>query len=225
MRLIGYCRISTSSQSDNTSLADQRRKLEAYCLAYDHVLVDVFNEQESGKNASQRPIFNQAIEMVKTDADGIIATKLDRIARNTRDVLTLVEDVLVPNKKSLILLDLQVDTSKPIGKMILTVMAAVATLERDTIAERTQGGRKAKKELGGYAYGSPKFGEQSVESILVKDEDEQKVIEIIRKHYKSGKTFYGIAKFLNENNYLSKRGKLWTHQTVSNVYKRLYPKD
>ena len=156
------------------------------------------------------------------NADGIIATKLDRIARNTRDVLALVEDVLVPNKKSLILLDLQVDTSKPIGKMILTVMAAVATLERDTIAERTQGGRKAKKESGGYAYGSPKFGEQSVEAVLVEDEDEQKVIEIIRKHYKSGKTFYGIAKFLNENNYVSKRGKLWSPQTVSNVYKRLY---
>ena len=99
----------STSQIDNTSLQDQRNKLQAYCLAFGYELIEVFEEVESGKNAVNRPILNMALQRVAQDADGIIATKLDRIARNTRDVLALVEDVLQPQSKSLVLLNLQVD--------------------------------------------------------------------------------------------------------------------
>ncbi|WP_310428911.1 hypothetical protein [Chamaesiphon sp. VAR_48_metabat_135_sub] len=68
-------------------------------------------------------------------------------------------------------------------------MAAVASLERDTIIERTQGGRKAKSKGGGYAYGSPQFGMQSIEAELVSDDDEVEVINIIRRHRRSGNSF------------------------------------
>jgi site-specific DNA recombinase len=220
LKLIGYTRISTTGQIDNTSLQDQQNKLQAYCLAFGHELIEVFEEVESGKNAIDRPIFNMALERVAKDADGIIATKLDRIARNTRDVLALVEDVLQPQSKSLVLLDLQVDTSTPIGKMILTVMAAVASLERDTIIERTQGGRKAKSKGGGYAYGSPRFGMQSIKAELVSNDDEVEVINIIRRHRRSGKSYRSIANYLNDNNVKSKRSGKWHSETVSMVCKR-----
>ncbi len=220
MKLVGYARVSTSSQAENTSLPEQRQKIEAYCQAFDHELVELFEEVQSGKDAASRPIFAQALESVKTKADGIVAVKLDRIARNTRDVLALVEDVLKPDNKSLVLLDIQVDTSTPIGKMILTVMAAVASLERDTIIERTQGGRKAKASGGGYAYGSPQFGKQSIDTKLVANERELETIEIIRRHRKSGKSYQSIANYLNQNNIKSKRGGIWYSETVSTVYKR-----
>jgi site-specific DNA recombinase len=223
MRLVGYCRVSSLGQADNSSLADQRKKLEAYCVAYDHELVAVLNEVESGKNTQQRPIFHQALELVKTGADGIICTKLDRLARNTRDVLTLVEDVLQPNKKSLVLLDLAIDTSTPMGKCVLTVMAAVAALERDTIAERLAIGRKAKKEKFGYIGGQIAYGTKLENGQLVPNGNEEFVIEIIRKHHKSGKSFYAIAKFLNESGYKSKTGKDWSHTTVEQVYEKLFP--
>jgi site-specific DNA recombinase len=147
-------------------LADQRKKIKSYCVAMGHELVEVFEEVGSGKNTTDQPLFTQVLEAVRYRADGIIAAKLDRlwrkrsyrVARNTRDVLELVEDVLQPENKALILLDLQVDTSTPMGTLILTVMAAVATLERSVINQRTQGGRKSKAENGGYAYGAPRFG-------------------------------------------------------------------
>jgi len=222
MKLVGYVRVSSESQSDNTSLAQQRQKLEAYCKAFEHELIAVFEEVVSGKNAKHRPQFLEALEMVKTQADGIIATKLDRLARNTRDVLTLVEDTLQPNNKALILLDLQVDTSTPTGLMILTVMAAVATLERDVINERTQGGRKAKSENGGYAYGSPKFGERALDRELVDNPDELAIVEVIRRHHKSGKSLRAIADYLNNNGYKPKRGSKWQHTSVKNVIARIY---
>lgn len=104
------------------------------------------------------------------------------------------------------------------------MMAAVTELERAQINERTQGGRKAKASQGGYAYDSPAFGQQSVEGELVPSDDEQQVVEIIRRHHKSGKSLRAIAQYLNENGYKSKRGKDWQHTSVKTVLDRLYPK-
>ena len=224
MKLVGYVRVSTKNQEDNTSLADQERRIKAYCEAFGHELINLYVEVGSGKNTKDREQFNLALEDVKNNADGIIALKLDRIARNTRDVLALVEDVLQPDNKALVLLDLQVDTSSPTGKIILTVMAAVATLERDTINKRLQGGREAKNDDGGYAYGSPKFGETSVDGELVTDDKEQETIDIIRKHHKSGKSQRQIAEYLNSKGIVSKQGKKWSSTTVGRVLERLYPK-
>jgi DNA invertase Pin-like site-specific DNA recombinase len=108
MKLVGYIRVSTSGQEDNTSLSEQRRRIQAYCDAFGHELFYVFEEVGSGKDAKGRPQFQTALEMVRTSADGIVALKLDRIARNTRDVLELVEDILQPNDKALVLLDIQI---------------------------------------------------------------------------------------------------------------------
>jgi site-specific DNA recombinase len=175
-------------------------------------------------------LFTQALEAVRYRADGIIAAKLDRlwrkrsyrVARNTRDVLELVEDVLQPENKALILLDLQVDTSTPMGTLILTVMAAVATLERSVINQRTQGGRKSKAENGGYAYGAPRFGEKlSGNKELVEDSDEQVTIEVIRRHRRSGKSYGEVADYLNEQEYSTKRGGKWSSSTVFAICKRL----
>jgi DNA invertase Pin-like site-specific DNA recombinase len=221
MKLVGYVRVSSETQEDNTSLQDQQERIACYCRAFNHELIQVFVEVGSGKNTSDRPEFNKALEMVRDNADGIVALKLDRIARNTRDVLALVEDTLQPQNKHLVLLDLNVDTSTPTGKMILTVMAAVAELERAQIKERTNNGRKAKSDKGGYAYGAPKFGELAKEGELVANESEQAVIDLIRRHHKSGKSLGVIANYLNQNGYSTKQGKQWYPTTVKNVLDRL----
>jgi site-specific DNA recombinase len=94
------------------------------------------------------------------------------------------------------LLDLNADTSTPTGKMVLTVMLGGAELGRALITERTQTGRKNKAAKGGYAYGSPAFGMMFNENNeLTPNLDEQAVIEIIRKHLKSGKSFDQIAQY------------------------------
>ncbi|WP_024546996.1 recombinase family protein [Picosynechococcus sp. NKBG15041c] len=104
MKLLGYIRVSSESQAKNTSLAEQQKKIEAYCYAFGHELIGIFKEVGLGKQTGDRPQFQAALDMVRDEADGIIAAKLDRLARNTRDVLTLVDDVLQPAKKALIFL-------------------------------------------------------------------------------------------------------------------------
>jgi DNA invertase Pin-like site-specific DNA recombinase len=221
MKLVGYVRVSSESQAENTSLMEQKKKIEAYCYAFGHELIGLFEEVGSGKEASDRPQFQLALDMVRDNADGIIAAKLDRLARNTRDVLELVDDVLRPANKALILLDLQVDTTTPQGYMILTVMSAVAKLERDIINERTQGGRKVKAENGGYAYGSPAFGQKAVDKNLEPDQKEMEIIEIIRRHRRSGKSQNAIAKYLNANGYKTKRNGKWSNVQVGRILERI----
>jgi DNA invertase Pin-like site-specific DNA recombinase len=218
--LVGYCRVSSEAQEENTSLDHQRRRIEAYCEAFDHELIEVFVEVGSGKDTEHRPQFQAAMEMVGTDADGIVALKLDRIARSCKDVLILVEDVLQPQNKALVLLDLNVDTSTPTGKMILTMMAAVAELERQQINERCQGGRKAKAQSGGYAYGSPRFGLKAIDGELVPVESEQEAISVIRRHRRSGKSFQKIADYLNAQGIQTKRGKQWNAMQIQRIVKR-----
>jgi site-specific DNA recombinase len=223
VKLVGYVRVSSESQEENTSLESQKQQIENYCRQHGHELLEIFAEVKSGKNVKSRPIFNKALKRVADDADGIVCTRLDRFGRDTIDTLMLVRDFIRPNRKSLILIDDGIDTTKDESDFILTVKAGMATDERRLISKRTLSGKAAKAAKGGYIGGQPKFGEQSINAELTKNDKELEIIEIIRKHRKSGKSYQKIADFLNNNNLPTKENKQWYATTVSNVYKRLYP--
>ncbi|MBE8993140.1 recombinase family protein [Microcystis aeruginosa] len=101
-----------------------------------------------------------------------------------------------------------------------------ATPSNDLSAwERLEQGRQAKASNGGYAgYGSPAFGQRSIDGELVDDPEECLVIELIRRHHKSGKSLQKIADWLNEQGYTTKRGLLWQRISVKRVLDRLYGK-
>ena len=102
------------------------------------------------------------------------------------------------------------------------------TAERlpDRIAwERLEQGRQAKASRGGYAgYGSPAFGQMSVRGELVDNPPEQEVVELIRRHHKSGKSLQQVADWLNQQGYRTKRGQRWQRISVKRVLDRLYGK-
>jgi hypothetical protein len=101
-----------------------------------------------------------------------------------------------------------------------------ATPSNDLSAwERLERGRQAKASNGGYAgYGSPAFGQRSVNGDLVDDPVECQVIDLIRRHHKSGKSLQKIADWLNEQGYTTKRGQPWQRISVKRVLDRLYNK-
>lgn len=89
--------------------------------------------------------------------------------------------------------------------------------------ERLEQGRQAKAASGGYAgYGSPAFGQRSVNGELVEDPAETEIIELIRRHHKSGKSLQKIANWLNQQGYATKRGQPWQRVSVKRVLDRLY---
>jgi DNA invertase Pin-like site-specific DNA recombinase len=91
------------------------------------------------------------------------------------------------------------------------------------IWERLERARRAKAAQGGYAgYGSPAFGQQAIDGELAENADEQQIIELIRRHHKSGKSLQQVADWLNQNGYTTKRGQQWQRISVKRVLDRLY---
>lgn len=222
MKLLGYIRVSTSGQSDNFSLDDQTNKIKAYCQTYDHELVNVFQDTFSGATLN-REALTQLLEAIK-DYDGIIVYKIDRLSRSAKDTLEIVE-TLRKAGKTLISISELIDISTPQGKLFLTMLSGVAEYEREIIKERVTNGRKAKKATGSYAGGQPKFGfkvkhefsnDKLVKTLEV-NEMEQNIIDLVKRHKRSGKSFNSIATWLNDNGYQTKQGKQFTIMQVKRI--------
>ena len=111
--------------------------------------------------------------------------------------------------------NLRDDPDDPGRKMLRQILGAVNEYERSIIVLRLRKGRAAKAARGGYAYGSPAFGQRSVDRKLVTDERERAVAERIVSMRGAGRSFRQIAAELNAEGITSKRGGGW-HPLRSN---------
>ena len=140
MKMIGYARVSTSGQTLDAQLEQLGG---AGCET-------VFRETFTGTR-SDRPQLHKALEALGT-GDTLVITRLDRLARSTRDLLDIVHAIETKGAKLKALTDSWADTTTPTGKLILTVLGGLAEFERTLIADRTAEGRdrarKAGKRLG-----------------------------------------------------------------------------
>lgn len=140
---IGYVRVSTEEQ--NTA----RQEIMLRELGVDELFVD----RASGKNAD-RPELNRMMNFVRR-GDTVIVESISRFARNTRDLLDLVEQ-LTAKQVEFVSRKEAIDTTTPTGKFMLTVFAAVAELEREYILQRQREGIAIAKQQGKYRGRPPK---------------------------------------------------------------------
>lgn len=134
--LIGYARVST----DDQHLDNQRSALRAVGCQR------IYEEKISGAKRN-RPELTKLFEHLRED-DVLVATRLDRLARATKDLLELAEILNRLNVGLRSLAEPWADTTSPSGKMVLTIFAGIAEFERSLIAERTTAGRLAAKRKG-----------------------------------------------------------------------------
>jgi DNA invertase Pin-like site-specific DNA recombinase len=134
VKVIGYLRTSTNRQDLSLEVQEKRLRQEAEYRGFDIVIMQ---DQMSGSVAPRRrPGLSAALEQLANgDADALIVSKLDRVARSLNDIAHLLEQA----KKqgwAFIALDLGVDTSTPEGALVLGIMASIAQWERSRIQER-----------------------------------------------------------------------------------------
>lgn len=134
---IGYVRVSTQEQ--NTI----RQEVMLRELGVNEIFID----KASGKNAD-RPELKRMMEYVRK-GDTVIVESISRFARNTRDLLELVEQ-LTTKEVEFVSKKEAIDTTTPTGKFMLTVFAAVAELEREYILQRQREGIAIAKQKGKY---------------------------------------------------------------------------
>lgn len=135
MAIIGYARVSTASQSLDVQLSEL-----SSCSK-------IFQEKQSGAKATREQL-ELMLEFVR-DGDTVMVTKLCRLARNTRHLLEIVE-FLDQKQVALKVLNLGIDTSTSTGRLMLTMIGAVAAFERELLLERQAEGIAAAKRKGRY---------------------------------------------------------------------------
>lgn len=157
--LVGYARTSTADQKAGLA-AQQRDLLAAGCLK-------IFHEELSSV-ATKRPQLDAALEYVR-DGDTFIVTKPDRLARSTLDLLQIAKG-LEAKGVALRILSLDLNTSTPTGKLMLTVLGGIAAFERDLMLERQREGIAKAQAEGKYKGRAPTARRKSADVLRLRAE-------------------------------------------------------
>jgi site-specific DNA recombinase len=215
-----YMRVSTEEQAkDGYGLDAQESKCRAMATVKDWPVTSVFiDDGVSGtKDEAQRPALAELLTAACSgQIDAVIVASLDRLGRNTRLVLRLIDQLaecgveIVSCKESL-------DTATPTGRFVLRMFASLAELDRDNIVERTTDGRNARGLIDGERGGRVPFGYYRNGDGISINHDAARVVRVIFDLREQGKTLTAIADHLNESGITSARGRRWYASSVREI--------
>lgn len=211
---IAYCyaRVSTQMQvEDGMSLGAQEKQLIAAAEAAGYEAVILREEGRSGKSIQGRPVLRNALEDLDSGkAKALFVTRLDRLARSTRDFLSIVDRSHKYGWR-LALLDLGLDTASYQGRFVVTIMSAMAEMERGMISERQKDVHEDRRQSGKV------WGVDLGPLPLVKDDIRDRIV----LERDAGLSFQEIADKLNfESVPTATGGSKWYKSTVRHLYLR-----
>lgn len=147
-----YTRVSTTMQIDGYSLDAQKTKMKAFCDYNEYEIAGEYEDAgKSGKSIEGRVSFNQMMEDIKSGKDGVsyvLVFKLSRFGRNAADVLATLQ-VMQDFGVNLICVEDGIDSSKDAGKLMISVLSAVAEIERENIRVQTMEGCRKPGKVNG----------------------------------------------------------------------------
>lgn len=208
-----YTRVSTAIQTEGYSLEAQRQKLIDYAKYRGFAICGEYSDAGfSGKNIAGRQQFQQMLDDIsnkKDDIKYVLVFKLSRFGRNAADVLSSLQ-FMQDYGVNLICVEDNIDSSADSGKLMISVMSAMAEIERENILVQTMAGRKQKATNGGWNGGFAPYGYELKDGKLIVVEDEARVIrDTFELYVNSGKGATFVAKELNSR--YVKKLRLPTH--------------
>ncbi len=207
MKVVAYVRVSTREQADTGHGIDaQRTELRRQAELRGWSIVAWCEDLGVSGKDMKRDSLTEAVRLVESgSADALVATKIDRVSRSVADFASLV---CRANMKgwALVVLDIGLDLTTPMGKFTANVLCAAAELERDMIAQRTRDGLAAARAKG-VKLGGPR---------LLPDA----VADRIRQLRSEGATLTAIADLLNEEVSTATGKGHWFPATVRAVLNR-----
>lgn len=184
MAKIGYARVSSTGQS----LEVQLSKLNAYGCSEPGS--EIFQEKKSGTNTVNRPELEACLRHVRK-GDSFVITKLDRLARSTLD-LTQIAKKLKDKNVELVVLDQNIDTSTPTGKLLFHMLGSIAEFENDIRRERQTDGVAKAREKGVKFGAKAKLTDQQLSAMRQKRADGVLIKNIMAEYGLSKASVYRL---------------------------------
>lgn len=213
MRVVGYVRLSKAESGHG--LAVQRQALENYCQRRGLELVRIEEDNgASGRSTRKRPGLAAAIEACRSEGcGGIVATRVDRLARSSLDFHRIIEQLQRTGSTLLFSEQESFSLDTPEGRMLVGILASFAAFEADLISARTRAALAVVRTSGsksGRPTGNPSFRRASVEA-------ETRILELRAE----GLSYRRCAEALNEAQVpTAQGGKHWHPQTIANIVRR-----
>lgn len=174
--IIGYARVSTDNQA-----------LEAQIEALEHAGAERIHQEKVSGARRDRPELRRLLERLGK-GDVLLVTRLDRLARSTRDLLDVLAEVDVAGATFRSLGDAWADTTTAHGRLMLTVLGGLAEFERELILSRTAEGRERARSRGVRMGRKPKLTPHQKREALQRKTSGESVTEIARSYNVSHST-------------------------------------
>ena len=196
-----YTRVSTAMQTDGYSIDAQRNSIMSFAAAKMCKVVGEYSDAGfSGKNIAGRADFQRMLADIESKKDNVryvLVFKLSRFGRNCADTLNSLQ-FMQDYGVDLVCVDDMLDSSASTGKLMISIMSAMAEIERENILSQTMAGRKQKAKEGGWNGGFAPYGYKLENGQLIVQEDEAEVIREIYDLYIN--TAYGASRIAAEIN-------------------------
>lgn len=219
---VGYVRVSTERQaSEGVSLEAQRERIEGWATANGLTLAACYVDAGlSGGRADNRPGLQAALVDACKRRAPLVVYSLSRVARSTRDALTIAER-LEKSGADLVSLSEAIDTTSAAGKMVFRMLAVLAEFERDLCSERTTSALAFKRRQGLRISGKIPYGFRLEAGALVAVEDEQAAISLMLELREAGLSLRAIATELERRQIKRQNGAhVWPSNVVLMVLRR-----
>jgi site-specific DNA recombinase len=213
-----YCRVSTEEQAtEGYSISAQLQTLRQYAHLYGWSIAEEYvDEGISGKDIKGRPAMQRMISDVEKEKfQAVLVWKISRLSRNMLDTLVLLDKFEEYDVKFISYSE-NFDTSSPIGKLVVQLMASIAEMERNTLSENVKLGMTQRAKEGSWN-GGVVFGYDSIEKELIVNPKEAEIVELIFNLYADGKGLKAIANHLNKAGYRTKRSRHFSINGIATI--------
>lgn len=215
----GYIRVSTERQVEGYSIEGQITQIEQYCQFNGYELVDIYADRGiSGKSMNHPELQRMLNDAKNGKLDCVMVYKTNRLARNTSDLLTIVEELHRQNVEFFSLSE-RMEVKNSTGKLMLQILASFSEFERNTILENIYNGQH-QRALKGYYQGNLPLGYNNIpdnKKELMINQHEANIVKYIFESYAKGHGYRKIANALNHKGYVTKKGNPFSINSITYI--------
>lgn len=214
-----YARVSTEEQAvTGYSLDAQLEKMRMYCEIQNLTITGEYVDDGYSGTNTRRPAYRHMFSPEERKKwDILIVLKMDRIHRNSKEFILMMEDLKKHNQEFISTYE-KFNTKAAVGRFALDMIQRIAQLESEQIGERTYIGMRQKAETNGGVMGfNPPFGYGLEDGELFAIEDELETVRDIYSMYLSGMTTSDIAYNLNRECRLTRKGNPWNKYNLATI--------